>query len=149
MVCRLADIVQQPTPSRSEAIIRLTALLPPPPTPITSMRADWLGTMPVEPLLEAGVIPSAAISMESAKPVLAGSIISFIPWFWRSDCHSFGQEASAGTGICRFRLFALVNPDRINRTPPPLGQRRAGWRGLPLLLVRHSPLLRLRSLRRC
>ena len=26
--------------------MRLTALLPPPPTPITSMRADWLGTMP-------------------------------------------------------------------------------------------------------
>ena len=27
--------------------MRFTALLPPPPTPMTSIRADWLGTMPL------------------------------------------------------------------------------------------------------
>jgi len=27
--------------------MRLTALLPPPPTPMTSMRAVWLGTIPL------------------------------------------------------------------------------------------------------
>ena len=38
---------QNPMPCISAAIIRFTALLPPPPTPITSMRAVWLGIIPL------------------------------------------------------------------------------------------------------
>ena len=44
--CASVLTTRYPTPSRSLRIMRLTALLPPPPTPMTSMRADWLGWIP-------------------------------------------------------------------------------------------------------
>ncbi len=56
--------------------MRFTALLPPPPTPITSMRADWLGTMPPAPLLDAGIGPSWAMSIEGPSPFMLGCIMS-------------------------------------------------------------------------
>jgi hypothetical protein len=56
--------------------MRLTALLPPPPTPITSMRAVWLGTMPFPPGTLALWGPSFVISMEGPMPFILGSIMS-------------------------------------------------------------------------
>lgn len=58
--------------------MRLTALLPPPPTPITSILADWLGTMPPLPLLLAALRPSGAISMEGPNPFILASIMSAV-----------------------------------------------------------------------
>ena len=81
--------------------MRFTALLPPPPTPITSMRADWLGTIPLVPLLEAGIRPSGAISMEGPMPCMLGSIMSLIGPI-RTSC------------VCTFALFF---PDRNALSP--------------------------------
>jgi hypothetical protein len=63
-------------------------LLPPPPTPITSMRADWLGTIPLAPLLLA-LRPSAAISIEGPMPVVLRSIMSLICSISRENRHTF------------------------------------------------------------
>jgi hypothetical protein len=84
--------------------MRFTALLPPPPTPITSIRADWLGTMPA-PFVVVVVLalrPSDAISMEGPKPLVLRSIMSLIRAIRCRIQHTFAGAPGAGNRLSPF-----------------------------------------------
>lgn len=63
-------------------IMRFTALLPPPPTPITSIRADWLNWIP-EASMDVGTI-----SIVEAEPLCCGCIMSLKTGMFLVRLHS-------------------------------------------------------------
>ena len=82
--------------------MRFTALLPPPPTPITSIRADWLGTMPAPLVVVLALRPSDANSMEGPKPLVLRSIMSLIRAIRCRIQHTFAGPPGGGNRLSPF-----------------------------------------------